>query len=114
MAPMNSQATTLPAPSADAALHRNDEHCSLAITVESGMVKDILPTGSIDVIIVDLDMIENENNLEQQLLKAGLQMESGATIRSIDLNRLVACLVSEYRRPAQKQSSPSPDGKKAV
>lgn len=114
MALMNSLTTILPTPSADTTPHRDDEHCSLIITVESGVVTDVLPTGSIKVVIVDLDMIDNEDNLEQRLLKAVVPLESGAAIRSIDLNRIVACLVSEYRRPARKRPSPSPDGKKAA
>lgn len=114
MALMNSLTATLPAPSADTAPHRDDDHCSLIITVESGVVTDVLPTGSVEVVIVDLDMIETEDNLEQRLLKAVVPLESGAAIRSIDLNRLVACLVSEYCRPARKRPSPSPDGKRAA
>ena len=114
MAPMNNLATTLPALPAAGAQDRDGEPCTLIITIESGVVTNILPTGSIEVVIVDLDMIETEDNLEQRLLKAVVPLESGAAIRSIDLNRLVACLVSEYCRPARKRPSPSPDGKRAA
>ena len=111
---MNDRIMTLPAPPETGASDRHDEPCTLIITVESGVVTDIIPTGSVEAVIVDLDMIENDDNLEQRLLKAVMPLESAAAIRSIDLNRLVACLVSEYRRPAGKRPSPVPKGTKAA
>jgi len=114
MALMNSLTTTLPASSAETAPRRDDERCSLIITVESGVVTDVLPTGSIDVVIVDLDMIENDDTFEQRMRKSVLPMTPESRILSDDISSLIMTIVQEYRRPARKRQSPSPDGKKAA
>jgi hypothetical protein len=114
MAPMNSQLTTVPEPAADAGKHRGDRACSLIITVESGVVADILPTGPVDVVIVDLDLLENDDSFEQRMRKSVLPMTPESRIAPDDIPTLVTTIVQEYRRPSRKCSSPSPDGKRAA
>lgn len=87
---------------------------AMIIIIESGVVRDILPTGPVEAVVVDLDMIENEDTQEQRLLKAVMSMEANGDIRQDDLTRLAACLVREYRRPDRKRTPPPPDGQRAA
>ena len=111
---MNSRTTTLLAPPADAAPHRDDGPYSLIITVEGGVVTAILPTGPVNAVIVDLDMLENDDTFEQRIRKSVLPITPDSTISSDDISPLILTIVQEYRRPARRRPAPSPDGKKAA
>jgi hypothetical protein len=87
---------------------------ALIITVESGVVTDILPTGPVEAVIVDLDMLENDDTFEQRMRKSVLPLIPEDRITSHDVSKLVTTIVQEYRRPARKRPVPSPDGKQAA
>jgi hypothetical protein len=78
--------------------------CTMIITVESGVVTAILPTGPVEAVVVDLDMIENEDPFENRVRKAVLQLDPDDRIRRDDLNSLIAAMVREYRRPERRQA----------
>jgi hypothetical protein len=98
----SSAAGTLPNPNA------------MIIIVESGVVRDILPTGPVEAVVIDLDMIENTDPVEQRLLKAVMPLDAEAALRHGDLMRLAACLVREYRRPGRTEPPTTPDGERAA
>jgi hypothetical protein len=81
-----------------------DAGCRLIITVESGVVADILPTEPIKAVIVDLDMIENDDTFEQRLRKAILPMVPDGHIGTSDIPVQIESLVREYRRPERRKT----------
>jgi len=83
---------------AEAAPH-DTAPCSLIITVESGRVTDILPTGPVEAVVVDLDMIEDEDSFEHRMRKAILPLDPDGRILPRDMNTMIAAIVREYRRP---------------
>lgn len=102
--------TTAAAPAAAPPAHPN----AMIIIVESGIVRDILPTGPVEAVVIDLDMIEDGDSVEERLLKAVAPIDAAAALRHNDLTRFAACLVKEYRRPACTASTPSPDRERAA
>jgi len=111
---MNKHMTETPPPVPDADRERDMPPCTLIITVESGVVADILPTGPIEAVIVDLDMLENDDTFEQRMRKSVLPMIPESRILSNDVSTLITTIVQEYRRPGRKRPASTPDGKRAA
>ena len=114
MAPMNIPTTALATLCASAEPNHSDEPCTLLITIENGVVTDILPTGPVEAVIVDLDMLENDDTFEQRMRKSVLPMTPEGVITSDDVSSLITTIVQEYRRPARKRTAPAPDGRKVA
>lgn len=111
---MNIPTTDLATRCASAAPGPDDGPCSVIITVENGVVANILPTGPIEAVIVDLDMLENDDTFEQRMRKSVLPMTPENRILSDDISSLITTIVQEYRCPARTRKAPAPDGKKAA
>jgi len=83
--------------------------CTLIIMVESGVVTDILPTGPMEAVVVDLDMLENEDSFEQRMRKSVLPMTPEGRITIDAMPAIITSIVREYRRPGRKRT-PDPSG----
>jgi len=111
---MNKHTIVLPASPLKAELHRDTSPCILIITVESGVVADILPTGPVEAVIVDLDMLENDDTFEQRMRKSVLPMTPESRILSDDVSSLITTIVQKYRHPSRKRPTPAPDVKRTA
>ena len=98
---MNSMTTCLPA-----AEHETvpASPYALIIMVENGVVSGILPTGPMEAVVVDLDMLENEDSFEQRMHKSVLPLTPDANITSDDMPALITSIVREYRRPDRRRT----------
>ncbi len=72
--------------------------------VESGVVTSILPTGPMEAVVVDLDMLENEDSFEQRMRKSVLPMLPEGRITADDMPSLITTIVREYRRPDRRRA----------
>ena len=104
---MNSEITILPSSAADAALLHDEGANAMIITVENGVVSNILPTGPVEVVVVDLDLIENEDTFEQRMRKSVLPMAPESLIASEDVTALITTIVQEYRRIGRTRTAPA-------
>ena len=82
--------------------------CTLIIMVESGVVTDILPTGPVDAVVVDLDMIENGDSFEQRMRKSVLPLAPEGRITLDSMPSLITSIVREYRRPERRRTGCTP------
>ncbi len=78
--------------------------------VESGVVTDILPTGPLEAVVVDLDMLENEDTFEQRMRKSVLPMNPEGRITIEAMPSFITSIVREYRRPGRRRTTDKSEG----
>ncbi len=85
--------------------------CTLVIMVESGVVTNILPTGPLEAVVVDLDMLENEDTFEQRMRKSVLPLLPEGRITLEEMPSFITSIVREYRRPGRRRrTTAKPEG----
>ncbi len=107
---MNRTTTCDPAEERETRASRHETGCTLIIMVESGVVTDILPTGPMEAVVVDLDMLENEDSFEQRMRKSVLQMNPEGRITIDAMPSLITSIVREYRRPGRRRAPDTSGG----
>ena len=105
MATMKDLAMALPVSSPDTVPQQERQLCTLIIMVESGVVTDILPTGPLEAVIVNLDRIENDDPFEQRMYKSVLPMNPGGQIEADDMPALITAIVREYSRSGRRRAA---------
>jgi hypothetical protein len=77
---------------------------TIVLKIESGVVSEIYASDPIQVIVVDHDVIEGGETFEQRVHKSVSTMFPDKGVKSEDIEALVAKLVLECSRPADKKS----------
>jgi hypothetical protein len=80
---------------------------TIVIKIESGIVSDVYSSAPVQVIVVDHDVIEGGESFEQRVQKAVSTMIPDKGVKPEDIEALVAALVLECRRPADRRT-PAP------
>lgn len=77
---------------------------TIILKIESGIVSDIYASAPVEVIIVDHDVIEGGESFEQRMHKSVSTMLPDNVVAPEGVNALVASLVLECKRPADRKS----------
>jgi len=75
----------------------------LIIKIESGVVAAVYSTASVNVTVVDHDVIEGGETYEARMKKAVLSMIPEPRVSPEDMEQLVETLVLECQRPADRR-----------
>ena len=75
----------------------------IVIKIESGVVSEVYTSLPIQVIVVDHDVIEGGETFEQRVRKSVSTMVPDKGVNPEDIEALVATLVLECCRPADRQ-----------
>ena len=75
----------------------------IIIKIESGVVADVYSTESVNVTIVDHDVIEGGETFASRMKKSVFSMTSEKRIKHGDIEHVVKILVHECQRPADRR-----------
>lgn len=76
---------------------------TIVVKIESGVVSEVYASSPIQVIVVDHDVIEGGETFEQRVHKSVSTLYPDRGVRPEDVEALVAALVLECVRPADRR-----------
>lgn len=84
---------------------------TIVLKIESGVVSEVYASAPIQLIVVDHDVIEGGETFEHRIHKSVSTMFPDKGVKAEDIEALVAKLVLECSRPADRKSKAPADSR---